>query len=88
MDTRVERRNEGYTRLAIAITRQAAIDYKEEYERSKQLGRPTEEFLEVEAWFKSKDGKIITMGLGDIILNYIHKGYPITSIWDEDECDE
>ena len=85
MSTRLARLNEGYTRLAIAITKQAANDYKDEYEWAKRLGRPTKKLIELEEWFNSIDGNIITMGQGKKIMEHIQNNRPIKSMWEDDD---
>ncbi len=85
MSTREMRINEGYIKLAIAITKQAANDYKDEHEWAKILGRPTRKLLALEEWFNSDDGNTITMGKGKMIMEHIQNNRPIKSMWEDDD---
>lgn len=66
-----------YTNLAIAITRQAAEDYAKAYREYQETGRKRRECRELERWFKSSRGQIISFGKGELIMQRIRNGEPM-----------
>lgn len=81
--TKLNNRNDGYILLAIAITKLAAIDYQQAYQKSLKEGCPNEELIELEKWFKSRRGRIISFNLGEVIMERIRNNETVV----EDEID-
>lgn len=74
-------KDEAYTLLAIAITRQAALDYRTEYIKSIEQGKPTEELKSLEEWFNTGFGLLCSMDCGTPIMEGIKKNRPINDEW-------
>ena len=77
MKSRYVSESDAYVLLAIAITRQAAKDYRRELRKSKKTGVPTSELKRLEQWFTSDFGTLCTMGTGEAIIWNIKNGVPI-----------
>ena len=85
---------EGYFNLAVAIIRQAAIDYRDEYNLMKVTGYKSEDMLELEDWFRN-GCSYLSFACGEMIMQFIRKGVKITlgdDFIDEnqglDDCDD
>ncbi len=75
-----------YIRLAIAISKQAALDYEREWRRFKKTGVKSDEMLELEEFFTSDYGTLCAFGKGKEILAQIQSGVPVEAFDDEDHC--
>lgn len=64
---------EGYVRLATAIVRQAARDYREAYLNSLARGYMTDEAKELKAWFTSSWGQNLSFGQGESIAKEVEE---------------
>lgn len=83
--------DEGIEALAMAVAYQAALDYQEEFHKSKELGYATRELLDLEEFFASDYGNLITLNQGDLIRYNIHKGVKVepkynTNALTEEDC--
>jgi hypothetical protein len=67
----------GLEALAIAITQQAAYDYQEELERSKEAGCVTQALKDIRNWFKSEFGTLCSFGQSEFIINQIDHGVKV-----------
>lgn len=81
----VDALNQAYLKLTIAIVKQAARDYKEEYERYLQTGKKSKRFCEVENWLRHGDGMEFSFGKGEVIMEMIRKGVEVFEPDDEIE---
>lgn len=73
----------GYVLLAIAITRQAAKDYQSAYQQSLDERRTTRELAELEEWFRSPLGKLISLDMGETIMKRIQNHETVIEDWEE-----
>lgn len=69
---------EGYRRLAIAVVRQAAKDYRLEYNIFLKTGVRSPMLDEVERWLTHGEGQLYSLGKGEVIMEMIRKGAHIT----------
>lgn len=77
-------KDRAYIRLAIAVSKQAALDYEREWRRFKKTGIKSDEMLELEEFFTSDYGNLVTLGKGKEILTQIQSGVPVEEFDDED----
>lgn len=62
-----------YDILAVEIIKQAVHDYREELRKSKSANKKTRECYQLERFFRSEYGQLLSMDKGEYIMEQIQK---------------